>query len=247
MGAAEMKSDKAAARAHREPWLKRLYLPAYGVGEAARLADIHRTTVSSWYYGRIKPRGERGPRVFDERERGTPLSYLQLVEVAFVATLRKMGVTLGRIRIARDYLAKRFDTEYPFAQLEPMTDGARVLNELKEEQGPWLDQVLLEEASAHGQIIWVGPIVDRIRQFEYEHGWAIRWFPRGKEGPIVVDPQIQFGAPILKDCGLPTMVVRERYEAGEKPEEIEQDFVGITSLAILQALEFEGIAAVAAA
>jgi uncharacterized protein (DUF433 family) len=244
-----MAIQKAAARAHREPWLKRLYLPAYGVSEAARLAQIHRTTVSCWYYGRIKPRGERGDRVLDERERGTPLSYLQLVEVAFVATLRKMGVQLGRIRIARDYLAKRFDTDYPFAQLELKTDGARVLNDLKEEQGRWVGRLLLEEASAHGQVIWVEPILDRIRQFEYheDSGWAIRWFPRGKDGPIVVDPQIQFGAPILKDYGLPTMVIRERYQVGEKPEEIEQDFVGITSLAILQALEFEGIAAVAAA
>lgn len=233
-------ADRTASRPPKERWLRRLYLPAYAVGEAARLASVHRTTITNWYYGAPTRAGGRRQKVLGRRERGNPLSYLDLVEVAFVATLRHMGVQLRRIRIARDYLAKVFTVEYPFAQLRLMTDGARVLYDLKDDEGPWVN-TFLGEASAGGQVIWAEPIQDRIKEFDYDEFYelAIRWFPWGKEAPIVVDPQVQFGAPILKDSAVPTLVVRERYDVGETIEEIQRDF-GIDEVAIRHALAFEG-------
>jgi len=173
------------------------------------------------------------------------LSYLQLVEVAFVATLRHMGVSLRRIRIARDFLESAFGMEYPFATMKLQTDGARVLYDLRDCEGRWAER-LLGEASAAGQVIWADPIRDRITEFQYEHGVAIRWFPRGRAVPIVVDPQVQFGTPILADSALPTLVVKERYQAGETIQEIKQDF-GIEAAAIRHALVFEGISPTVAA
>ena len=239
-------SDSPSGRLARDKWVRRLYLPAYAVGEVAHLARLHRTTIGNWYYGRPRRSGGRGHKVLGERERGASLSYLDLVEVAFVATLRNMGVRLRRIRIARDYLARVFNTDYPFARLKLKTDGARILYDLKEEEGPWVDR-LLGEASAYGQVIWKEPILDRIMEFDYDldRQLAIRWFPRGREAPVVVDPQIQFGAPILRETGVPTWVVKERYEVGETVDEIKADF-GIELQAIMYALAFEGIQPVVA-
>ena len=225
----------------RDRLLRRLYLPAYGVGEAAQLAGIHRTTVSRWFYAGSSRPGRRCGRVLADKDQGCPLSYLQLVEVAFVATLRNMGVQLSRIRVARDYLRKIFDVEYPFAMRRLKTDGARILIDLRAEEGQWINRLLVE-ASAHGQIIWAEPILDRIEEFDWDdvRQLAMRWFPRGRNARLVVDPQIQFGAPILRDSAVPTLVVKGRFEAGESMKEIEEDF-GIDEAAIREALVFEGI------
>jgi uncharacterized protein (DUF433 family) len=236
---------KGVANVGQDRWVRRLYLPAYGVGEAAMLAQTHPRTVSRWFYGYRTPSGARADRVLGDRERRVALSYLQLVEVAFVATLRRIGVTLQRLRIAHEYLAHRFGAaEYPFAQLKLKTDGAHVLKDLETESS-WVNSLLV--ASAHGQIVWADPIEERIRQFDYdlEHGLAIRWYPRGPDAPVVVDPQIAFGAPILRDDGIPTGVIRGRYQAGEDPGEIGEDF-GIRPEAVRYALEFEGVQFVAA-
>ncbi len=223
----------------RERWMRRLYLPAYPVAEAAMLAETHPRTVSRWFYGYRLPSGARAARVLGDRERGVALSYLQLVEVAFVATMRRIGVTLERLRIAHAYLSTRFGAEYPFAQMKLKTDGAHVLKDLEEAEGSWINRLVV--VSRHGQVVWADPIEERIRQFEYDlqQGLAIRWFPRGSEAPIVVDPQIAFGAPVLREAAIPTAVIRGRFEAGEDIEEIGEDF-DIPPDMVTYALRFEG-------
>lgn len=224
----------------RDRWVRRLYLPTYTVSDAARLAQIHRGTVSAWHYGYPSAHSGRTPRVLSDREPGVPLSYLQLVEVAFVATLRKLGVSLRKIRIARDYLATRVRAQYPFAQLELKTDGTEILKDLGDSETSLVNALLVP--SAHGQLIWADPIRDRIREFDYDEirRLAVRWFPRGRSTPVVIDPQIAFGTPILEDSKLPTWVVGERLRAGESIEEIGDDF-GISEVAIRHAIEFEGM------
>ena len=204
------------------------------------LAEIHPRTVSRWFYGYVTPSGAHAARVLGDRPRGIALSYLQLVEVSFVATLRRLGVTLERIRIARDYLATRFEVEHPFAQLGVRTDGADIFSHLKDAEGPWVNRLVV--ASRHGQIVWADPIEARIRQFDWdiEQRLAIRWYPRGKDAPVVVDPQIAFGAPILRDSAIPTAVIRGRFQAGEDIQEIEGDF-GVSPEVIRYALAFEGV------
>jgi uncharacterized protein (DUF433 family) len=229
----------------RERWRRRLYLPAYAVGQAAMLANVHVRTVSRWFYGYATPSGGRAARVLGDRPRGVALSYLQLVEVSFVATLRHIGVTLERIRIARDYLARRFEVEHPFAQLGVRTDGADIFSALEDTEGPWVKRLVV--ASRYGQIVWADPIEERIQQFDWDmdQQLAVRWYPRGKDAPVVVDPQIAFGAPILRDSAIPTAVIRGRFEAGEEIEEIEGDF-GVSPEAIRYALAFEGVESFAA-
>ena len=229
----------------RERWRRRLYLPAYPVVEAARLAEIHGRTVSRWFYGYVTPSGGRARRVLSDRQRGVALSYLQLVEVAFVARFRKLNVSLERIRIAHKFLAKAFGAEYPFAQLGVRTDGADIFKNLESAEGPWVDRLLV--ASRHGQIAWAEAIEERISQFDWEieQEFAVRWYPRGKDAPVVVDPQIAFGAPILRDSSIPTAVIKGRFQAGEDIAEIQEDF-GVRPEAIEFALAFEGVESFAA-
>src|SRR5712691_1204046 len=88
-----------------DPWRRRLFLPNYQIGEAARYADISPQTVAAWH------RIERP--LLSKKERRSALSYMQLIEVAVVATFRKAGISLRRIRNAREYVQKQLSAEFP--------------------------------------------------------------------------------------------------------------------------------------
>src|SRR5947207_4453213 len=104
------------ARDRADPWERRLYLPAYRYGEAARLAQTTPQTIARWYRG-YEASGHRMRPVLPLRH--APLvSYMQLVEVAFVADFRHLGIRLDSVRRAHQYLRKAFQVEYPFAQLD---------------------------------------------------------------------------------------------------------------------------------
>jgi len=221
-----------AQRRSIEPWRRRLYLPAYTVADAARYARTHPQTVSYWHYG-----GRALGPALPGKERGKPLSYLQLVEVAFVATFRRLGVSLQRIRRARDYLAQRFESEYPFAEYRLATEGHHVLMDLQQAE-PDAEVGRLILADANGQTAWRDVVAQRFAEFVYEYDLALVWRLGGPDSPIVIDPRVAFGAPTVR--GTPTWALKGRWEAGEDVDDIQADF-SLRRDDVLQALAFEGV------
>lgn len=213
-------------------WRRRLYLPAYSVGDAARYSQVHPTTVGYWHY-----QGGRFGPVLPDRERGVALNYYQLVEVAFVATFRKLGVKLNRIRKAHAYYAQVFNAEHPFAVQRFLTEGVHVLLTMQEtEPDTKLRELIIADAS--GQMVWADALGDRFAEFDYEHGLALIWHVRGKDSLVRIDPRVSFGAPMVK--GVPTWVLKGRCEAGEQVEEIADDF-GLETTEVIDGLKFEGL------
>lgn len=113
-----------------EPWRRRLYLPAYPVGEAVRYAGVSPRTVAAWHQ-----EDARGALSLTTRGRREELSYLQLIEVAVVAAFRKAGISLRRIREAREYVSKELKTEFPFAAYRFKTNGKRLLIDYRQVEG----------------------------------------------------------------------------------------------------------------
>jgi uncharacterized protein (DUF433 family) len=210
------------------------------VKEAAAIAGVTSRTVSAWHYGYKVSEFKRSKSVFaTEREKGRPLSYLELVEVAFVAKFRDMGMPLKDIRTANDYLSKLWSVEYPFGQLKLKTEGRNILASFD------TTERYLHAASKGGTMLWDEHVDARIREFTYEFDLAIRWHPRGQSVPVIVDPRLSFGSPILERSGIATWIIRERHDAGEEHDEIADDF-GITIADVHMALEFEGVEPIAA-
>ena len=214
------------------PWKRRLYLPAYSLAESARYAETSSRIVSHWYYYQ----GQVGPAITGKEKR-KPLSYFQLIEVAFVATMRKANISLQKIRKAREYASQTFGVEYPFAELQWQTEGKHLLLELKDILGDSeLGKLIVADKS--GQEAWKPIMAERFMQFEYEDNIALKWHLRGLKNPIIIDPRISFGAPTIH--GLPTWTIKGRYEAGENIQEIRDDF-SLDVNDIIVGLAFEGI------
>ena len=139
------------------PWYRRLYLPAYGISEAARYAGVAPQTVSAWHYRSISSLGPALP----EHERRKPLSYLELIEVAVVAVFRHYNVPLKSLRDTRAYMAQTFQSEYPFAEYRFKTDGYHLLLELQQvvPDLPTEDLIVTDRS---GQLGWNALIADNL-------------------------------------------------------------------------------------
>ncbi len=214
----------------QEAWRKRLFIPNYQIGEAARYAQISPQTVRSWHQGDES-------RTLSRRANRTSLSYLQLIEVAVVAAMRKSGITLKTIRSARDYVQKQLHSEYPFAEYKFKADGKSLFMDFQQIAGKKGKGMLLRP-DRNGQLAWAD-IIGRLDQFDYERGkLAIKWHLAGRNSPVVIDPKVAFGAPSVK--GIATWVLKGRWEAGEDILEIANDF-NLKEREVVAALKFEQI------
>ncbi|MCH8148615.1 MAG: hypothetical protein IH987_11565, partial [Planctomycetes bacterium] len=189
---------------------ERLLAPVYTIGDAARYAEANPQTVGYWHRGSGEP-------VFDRElsKQGKPLSYLELAEVAFVAVMRARGLSLQRIRRAREYLLEKFDSPYPFATVKFKTEGVHILLDLRD-FAPEADEKDVIIADEGGQTAWGEMLAKKFHQFEYVDELALRWFPQGKSNPIFIDPRIAFGEPNIR--GVPTRSIKGRAIAGDALE-----------------------------
>jgi uncharacterized protein (DUF433 family) len=210
-----------------QPWRRRLTLPAYQIAEAADYAQVSTQTVAAWH--KIEA------ALLKQREQRAALSYMQLIEVAVVAAFRKAGVPMPRIRKARAWAAHELRSEHPFAEYE-FKENAKHL--YLDSQQIELKQNTVLQADAGGQLEWES-VIGRLNEFEYEkEGIALQWRVAGKDSPIIIDPRVSFGAPAIK--GVPTWVLRGRFDAGESDSDIAEDF-GIKKEEVREALKFEGL------
>jgi uncharacterized protein (DUF433 family) len=216
----------------REPWRARLNIPVYQVQEAARYAGMSPQTIRHWQAGEDLIRS-----ALSARDPRAALSYMQLIEVAVVAAFRKAGIPLRDIRAAREYIKNAIKSEYPFAQYSFKTRGRSILVDYvqidkRHGKGKLLD------VTKGGQLAWESIIAERLKEFEYDRELALRWHVAGVGEPIIIDPRVSFGAPAVS--GVPTWVLKARWESGEAIDDIASDF-DLSNEFVLDALKFEGI------
>jgi hypothetical protein len=228
-----------AGRRQPEPWRARLRVPAFRVQDAARYANVSANTVARWHeVTGAKRASAKGKAVLSEKGPREALSYLQLIELAVVASMRAAGVKMSDIRAAREYLATQLKSEYPLAQHEFKTDGKALLIDYQalDSDGP---AEVLVESSKGGQLTWHEALKRRLDEFEYEgKGIAHRWWVRGRNQPIIIDPTIAFGSPSVGS--VPTWAIRQHWEAGEGLDDISLD-LGVDVDLVVTALKFEGV------
>jgi uncharacterized protein (DUF433 family) len=217
--------------ARAEPWRRRLYIPNYQIGEAARYARVSPKTVAEWH------KAGTARQTLSHREKRAELSYMQLIELAVVAAFRKAGIPLKGIRATREYVSNEFQSEFPFAEYRFKSDGKRLLMDYQQVAGAKGRGKLLRPDQG-GQLAWE-EILGRLQEFEYERrGIVVRWHLAGPNSLIVIDPRIAFGAPAVR--GTPTWIVKSRWQAGESVDDISDDF-GLKEETTLEALKFEGV------
>ena len=207
-----------------------LAAPRYGFAEAARIARVRPATARRWIAG-YSCRGEGGEHSATPAEGSA--SFADLVEVAAIRRLLDCGLSIRGIRAIVEHCRDHFQSERPLLSHRFRTDGRDAFAQL-DGMGGELGGVL----RGKGNTAWdevLGPFLGTV---DYEDEWVHRWWPGGRERTVVVDPRYGYGLPVVAGTGVRTEIIRERFEAGDSPGQIERDF-GVSRRAIKHALEFE--------
>lgn len=195
----------------------------YSFSEAARLAEVSVTTVKNWLFG-YTVRGQVVPPLMPSRD-VSMVSFLQMIEIMVAGRFRKSTsarkpVPFKVVRAAYSNAQKLYDIEYPFAHMRLESLSGHIVNFLK--AGASADS--FQALDFPEQWTLPGLLKDTIDQIEYEHDLASRWYPIGKNVPIVVDPRISTGLPVIAGRGVTVQAIRNRFKAGLRIDFIAEDF-----------------------
>lgn len=212
-------------------WRERVRLPSYKVGDAARFARISPATAFRWQSIRANK-----PLLSTRQERAS-FSYLQLIELAVVALIKKAGIKFDEIRQAREYVSKELGSEFPFAEYKFKTDGASLLLNVSDFNSDDVREHLVHTGQKRGQMAW-SAILPLLQHFDYEDNLVSRWLITEGQSKIFIDPKIAFGAPHIE--GVATWVMGDKFKAGNSIEEIAYDY-DLTAEQVREALIFENV------
>lgn len=211
--------------------------PRYGFAEADYLAHVSRGTSRRWLAGysyrgtsgdvvHLPPVGRRSAKDAD----GT-VSFIDLVEVVAIGGLKDAGFSLTHIRKIVTTCEELLGVARPLTTLTFKTGGREIFVDMGEGR-------LIEVLGRRGRQAWTEVLAPFLQTLEYENDLARRWWPLGQQGPVVVDPAFAYGLPVIKNTGVRTEILFERFEAGELFEEIAEDF-NLEARDVQLAIQFE--------
>ncbi len=194
-------------------------LPIYEPAEVGRLLGLTQSRVRRWLFGYRYKVGAKSKRQFPVVRRGADASryasFLDLIDLVGAKAFLDAGASLQKVRRAFDQAAKILGADHPFARRRFFTSGGRIYLELH--RGANEAGVLLELLS--GQLALADVIRQCGRQIEFDARTELplKWWPLGKEQPVVVDPAVSFGAPVVAGKGIKTSNVYDFFVAeGQK-------------------------------
>jgi uncharacterized protein (DUF433 family) len=197
-------------------------------------------TLRSWFLGRPYPTSggisQFRPVLRPAKRRPPTLSFANLIEAHVLRALRtEHGVPLAAVRQALSYAETELEIDQLLLRQELRTAGGDL----------FLDRYRqLINLSASGQLAMRRVFEAHLRRIEWgEQPFPIRLFPfvvpeTTESRPIVIDPGISFGRPVVTGAFISTQAILDRIDAGESVESVASDY-GLATEAIEDAVLFE--------
>jgi hypothetical protein len=174
-------------------------VPLYRKAEAARLIGVPRSTLRHWA-------GDGGPglvTVIRPARRGGPsVPFLGLAEAFVLASLRRAGVPMQRIRVAVARLEAELGVTGVLASDRLLTAGGDVVWDYRPDgaeagsAGPGAAETGLAEVRSGQLVLWPsapGPL----SRVTYAGGWARALRLGSGDTEVTVDPLVSDGRPVL--------------------------------------------------
>ncbi len=214
----------------------------YSVSEASRLTEIPTQRISRWLRGYAYVHNDevhRQPALWSLQakvsEGFVALTFSDLMEIRFVDAFRHLGVSLPIIRKTLVKAREVFHLDFPFSSRRFSTDGKIIFAEIaKEENEPVLLDILNDQYESRRL---VSQSLYATLDFD-ESSQAARWWPLGKQRPIVVDPARSFGQPIEASSGIPTVTLADAAKA-EGSISAAAAWYGVRQAAVRASVAFE--------
>lgn len=124
------------------------------------------------------------------------LSFLELMELRVVRVLvEQYGFPLQTVRKAAAVAQGEFDTKYPLASRRIYVEGARIFASVDAET----EGIVELRHGKTRQIQWAEVFEPVMKEVTFDPQTALTdtWWPLGTHRPVVLDPAIMFGAPVI--------------------------------------------------
>lgn len=188
----------------------------YSLTQAALLARANSRAVRRWMFGYTYKvsEGHRSQRPVVSSEAADAqasgiITFHDLIELMFVSAFRKAGVSWRTIRAAAATAREITDSPHPFSTRRFVTDGEAIFAEVATRVG---ETDLLNLISR--QFAFKRMLLPSLReQLDINEDLAQRWWPMGREKPVILDPNRQFGQPISYQEGIPTAALAAAFQA----------------------------------
>jgi uncharacterized protein (DUF433 family) len=194
--------------------------PMYSYREVSELAHVSVSTVRNWLHGYDSDNGRVSPLFRQHNNEEKSCSFLELIEIVVAANFRKAEhVPFALVKQTHDNAEKLYNLQYPFARMELKAIGGHIVRVLRV-RGASLQAVDVPEQYTIPDI--VQQIIDDQLDFEFE--LASRWYPVGKKVPIIVDPRISAGLPVVQGRGVTVDTIFKRFKADQSMAAIARDY-----------------------
>ena len=141
-------------------------------------------------------------------------NFYTLIEFFTFYQLRERGVTAQKIIQAHQVLATHLNVAYPFATSNVFTDGKSVFFQHSE-----ISQIIHADETL--QIVIREVLNLFLKKIEFDSDQlAKRFFPMGKDHNVIIDPQRQFGQPVVGETNVLTESLYQLYKGGESAKTI---------------------------
>lgn len=196
-------------------------LGVYPLPEAARLVGMPFAALNRWLYGYDYLSKNQNETVkkhsaplwrpqYEAAEWGEKvIGFRDLLELRVVREFIQHGLSLRFIRSCLENAKTIFGVDYPFTTYRFATDGRAIFQDVVRESAAE-EMIDLQKR----QLVFRDIIKPSLYEgIEYTKDHARRWFPNGKKRDIVIDPERQFGKPIISDAGVPTNTLYASFQA----------------------------------
>jgi uncharacterized protein (DUF433 family) len=216
----------------------------YPLRQAARLAGAEPRAARRWLRGydrRYQGGHVRSEPLWHTQLEGAELpedviGFRDLLELRMVAAFVRHGVNLKVIRATVDAAAQNFGTAYPLTNQNFLTDGKRIfLDAIEQATGEPRMIDILKKQFVFAEIIKPSLYAG----IEYGPDGANRWYPEARRRLIVLDPNRQFGAPMIAEAGIPTDTIHASYLAEGGDTAMVARVFGIPAKVVAAAVAFE--------
>ncbi len=216
----------------------------YTIPQTSKLVDLDYNTVSRWVKGysfkkrKTEQKSQTKPVVnidLPVLNKKFAVSFLSLIELMFVKEFRKRGLNLIEIRRAYREAAQILSTTHPFAYRKFSTDRKKIFMKISEITGNTQLIQLVERQYVIKEFIekFLDDVV-----FDDQTEFAMRWWPMGKQMPVVIDPKVAFGAPRINRTRIDTETLYDSYIAERSFTSVANLF-GIKVFEVKAAIAFE--------
>ncbi len=214
---------------------------------ASRLTGLSVGRINRWLRGydyKYKHKGEifyGSKSSLIEREGSSDSAYasfLDLVDLIFIKRFLEHGFTVQFMRKALNEVRSIVEGHH-FAQRLFWTDGSKIFVEMNKSNTEAHPAML--ELLSGGQWVIAEVIAQDSEKIEFNSvsGFAERWYPQGRNGHIVVDPEVNFGAPTIVGRGVETAVIYDSYGAEGEDLDRVSTWMELSNPEVAHAVEFE--------